>query len=83
MSSRLDPKHVVVIGAGITGLTSAYRLLKIASAADYSGPALTVTVVESGASVGGKIKRMSFLASMDAVELNWTYSTLLNLSSRG
>ena len=45
MTSQLNPKHVVVIGAGITGLTAAYRLLKLASASDYSGPALTVTVV--------------------------------------
>ena len=67
MTSQLNPKHVVVIGAGITGLTAAYRLLKLASASDYSGPALTVTVVESSASVGGKIRTSSFagIAAID------------------
>ncbi len=67
MSSSADPKHIVVIGAGITGLTAAYRLLKIASATDYSGPPLTVTVVESSASVGGKIRTSPFggIAAVD------------------
>jgi oxygen-dependent protoporphyrinogen oxidase len=67
MSSPTDPQHIVVIGAGITGLTAAYRLLKIASATDYSGPPLTVTVVESSASVGGKIRTSPFggIAAVD------------------
>lgn len=60
MTSQLNPKHVVVIGAGITGLTAAYRLLKIASATEYSGAALNVTVVESSATVGGKIRTSPF-----------------------
>ena len=60
MSSPTDPKHIVVIGAGITGLTAAYRLLKNASAADYLGPPITVTIVESSATVGGKIRTSPF-----------------------
>jgi oxygen-dependent protoporphyrinogen oxidase len=60
MSSATDPKHIVVIGAGITGLTAAYRLLKNASAADYLGPPITVTIVESSATVGGKIRTSPF-----------------------
>ena len=60
MSSPTDPKHIVVIGAGITGLTSAYRLLKNASTSDYSGPAITVTVVEANPTVGGKIRTSPF-----------------------
>ena len=67
MSSPTGPQHVVVIGAGITGLTAAYRLLKIASTPDYSGPPLTVTVIESSASVGGKIRTSPF-GSVAAVD---------------
>jgi len=67
MSSPADPKHIVVIGAGITGLTAAYRLLKTASASDYSGPPLSVTVVESSPTVGGKIRTSPFggIAAVD------------------
>ena len=60
MSLATDPKHIVVIGAGITGLTAAYRLLKIASAENYLGPPITVTIVESSATVGGKIRTSPF-----------------------
>ena len=60
MSSPTDPKHIVVIGAGITGLTAAYRLLKNASASDYLGLPITVTIVESSATVGGKIRTSPF-----------------------
>ena len=67
MSSPTGPQHIVVIGAGITGLTAAYRLLKIASATDYSGAPLAVTVVESSATVGGKIRTSPF-GSVAAVD---------------
>lgn len=60
MNSRLDPKHVVVIGGGVTGLTAAYRLLKIASAPDYAGPELEVTLFESSSAIGGKIRTSPF-----------------------
>lgn len=45
------PGSVVVIGAGITGLTTAYRLLRDAP----PGAAPVVTVLDAGASAGGKL----------------------------
>ena len=48
----MTPRHVVVIGAGITGLTAAYWLQHHARA---RGQALQVTVLESGQSVGGHV----------------------------
>ena len=49
----MTPRHVVVIGAGITGLTVAYWLQHHARA---RGQALQVTVLESGRSVGGHVQ---------------------------
>ncbi len=46
------PKHCVVIGAGLSGLASAYFLQRFAAAA---GLALKVTVVEGTSRIGGKI----------------------------
>ncbi|HEX2090579.1 MAG TPA: protoporphyrinogen oxidase [Actinomycetota bacterium] len=48
-SSR--PPHVVVIGAGVTGLATAYRLLQPHS----EGRAIGVTLLEAGQRVGGKL----------------------------
>jgi len=42
-----DAQHVVIIGAGITGLTAAYRLLTITTASDYRGTPVAITVIES------------------------------------
>ncbi|MFO0552609.1 MAG: protoporphyrinogen oxidase [Polyangiaceae bacterium] len=44
------PVSIVVAGGGVTGLTTAYRLLA------QGGPRVRVTVVESGDRLGGKIK---------------------------
>ena len=60
MSLPADAQHVVVIGAGITGLTAAYRLLKITPASDYHGTPVAVTVIESDGEVGGKIRSSAF-----------------------
>lgn len=60
MNSTSVPKHVIIIGAGVTGLTAAYRLLKISSSPDYTGPDIDVTVLESSSSVGGKIRTSPF-----------------------
>ena len=49
----MTPRHVVVIGAGITGLTAAYWLQHRARA---RGQALQVTVLEAGQSVGGHVQ---------------------------
>lgn len=57
----MSDSSVVVVGGGITGLATAHRLLK-------SGrPGLDVTVLESSARIGGKIRTGSF-AGIDGVE---------------
>lgn len=53
-----DPRaHVVVIGAGITGLTVAHRLT---NPVDGSESPVRVTLLESTSQVGGKIRTSSF-----------------------
>ena len=52
MSSNKGPARVVVLGAGATGLTAAYELLK---RADRDRHPLDVTVLEASARPGGKI----------------------------
>lgn len=49
--------HVVVIGAGITGLATAHRLL---NPLDGSAPGVRVTLIESSSQIGGKIRTSSF-----------------------
>ena len=49
----MDKKKVVVVGAGITGLTAAYRLLK-------SKENFEVIVLESEKQTGGKLKTSRF-----------------------
>ena len=49
--------HVVVIGAGITGLTAAHRLL---NPLDGSTSNVRVTVIESSSHIGGKIRTSPF-----------------------
>lgn len=61
MSADVRDRHVVVVGAGVTGLTAALRLLE----STPSAPA--VTVLESSARIGGKISTTSF-AGLDHVE---------------
>ena len=46
------PRRVVVVGAGITGLTAAHRLRASADRSD----AIDVTVVEASPRVGGKLR---------------------------
>jgi oxygen-dependent protoporphyrinogen oxidase len=46
----MRPLRVVVVGAGVTGLTAAYRLLT-----EAGQNSVEVTVVEASASVGGKL----------------------------
>lgn len=60
-----DPRaHVVIVGAGITGLTAAHRLL---NPLDGSSPLSRVTVIESSSHIGGKIRTSSF-AGVDGVD---------------
>lgn len=60
-----DPRaHVVIVGAGITGLTAAHRLL---NPLDGSSPSVRVTVIESTSRVGGKIRTSPF-AGIDGVD---------------
>jgi len=49
----MDKKKIVVVGAGVTGLTVAYRLLK-------SGGNFEVVVLESEKQTGGKLKTSLF-----------------------
>ncbi|MEY3618891.1 MAG: protoporphyrinogen oxidase [Actinomycetota bacterium] len=60
-----DPRaHVVIVGAGITGLTAAHRLL---NPLDGSSPSMRVTVIESSSHIGGKIRTSPF-AGIDGVD---------------
>jgi protoporphyrinogen/coproporphyrinogen III oxidase len=45
------PRHVVVVGGGITGLTAAYRLFQTSN-----GTPIDVTVIEAAAALGGKLR---------------------------
>jgi protoporphyrinogen/coproporphyrinogen III oxidase len=47
---RSDARHVVVVGAGIAGLATAYRLLT-----SSAGEPIEVTVLEAGRRAGGKL----------------------------
>lgn len=55
------PKHVVVVGAGITGLTAAFSL------ASQSAQSLTVTVLDASDRIGGLIHTSPF-AGLEAVD---------------
>lgn len=57
-------QHVVVIGGGITGLATAYRLIEATRAL---GRDVRVTVIESDDRLGGKIKTTPF-AGLPAVD---------------
>lgn len=46
-------KHVTIVGAGLSGLTAAYRLQRLAAHADV---ALDITVLEAGRRAGGVIE---------------------------
>jgi oxygen-dependent protoporphyrinogen oxidase len=50
-----DPKHIVVLGGGITGLSAAHAL---ASRARASGRAVRVTVLEGSGRLGGNLVTM-------------------------
>ncbi len=50
--ARTSPRHVVIVGGGIAGLATAYELQTLART---SGVPLTFTLLESDASVGGKL----------------------------
>ena len=60
IARRLSDRHVVVVGAGVTGLTTAHTLL-----AEPDAP--RVTVLEAADRTGGKIRTSSF-AGLDAVD---------------
>jgi oxygen-dependent protoporphyrinogen oxidase len=51
-SSRSAPRHVVVVGGGISGLAAAWFLHREAR---RGGPAVRVTVLESSGRLGGKL----------------------------
>ena len=59
MNPSSDPKQVIVIGGGVTGLTIAHRLLAQASGPS-AGRGVHVTIVESDDEVGGKIRTSPF-----------------------
>jgi protoporphyrinogen/coproporphyrinogen III oxidase len=46
------PRHVVIVGAGITGLAAAYYLQK---QSDSEGPPITYTLIESESRIGGNL----------------------------
>jgi protoporphyrinogen/coproporphyrinogen III oxidase len=50
----MNPRRVVVVGGGITGLSAAYRLLR--KGKDASGAPIEVTVLEARPRVGGNIQ---------------------------
>lgn len=49
-----NPKKIVIVGAGLAGLSSAYYLLK------NSKKKLDITVLEASDNVGGRVKTMEF-----------------------
>ena len=53
MIDRLSPLHVVVIGAGVTGLAAAYYLKQSAAARDLP---VTITLLESSSRAGGALE---------------------------
>ncbi len=53
-------RRYVVVGGGITGLTAAYRLTKLA-------PTASITLLEGDARLGGKIRSSSF-AGIDGID---------------
>ncbi len=58
----MEPRRVVIVGGGVTGLTAAYRLLE--KGRDASGSKLAVTVLEERHRLGGNIqteRRAGFL----------------------
>ncbi|HEX5446154.1 MAG TPA: protoporphyrinogen oxidase, partial [Pirellulales bacterium] len=62
MNASASPKHVVVVGGGITGLAAAHRLLEL-------DPAIEVTLLEAGPRLGGvlyTIKRDGLLIEQSA-----------------
>jgi protoporphyrinogen/coproporphyrinogen III oxidase len=67
-------KRAIVVGAGISGLTAAYRLQQ---------RGVEVMVLERGAHVGGKmaaVRRDGFILNVGATILSGSYSTLLGLA---
>ncbi len=60
MSTGTPPAHVVVVGAGITGLACAHRLLTV-------DPSIKVTVLEASDRIGGVIRTTPF-AGFPAVD---------------
>lgn len=56
IASSVPPRRVVILGAGITGLSAAYRLLKTSREAGDRAPRLSVTVLEASDRLGGNIR---------------------------
>ncbi len=65
MTERSDVRRVVIIGGGITGLTTAYRLLTQdtdpAMHKGESSPPIDVTILEADEVLGGKIRTTEFV----------------------
>ena len=60
MGSPGDARRVVIIGAGITGLAAAHRILRNTTSPDWEGGPVAVTVLEADSRVGGKIRTSPF-----------------------
>ena len=75
MTDNTAGDNVIVVGAGIAGLTAAYRLRKAG---------LTVTVLERAAHVGGRMSTLTrdgYRVDLGASLLPWSYRQMLGLIS--
>ena len=87
MHAAHDTKRVVIIGAGIAGLTSAWLLHHHASKLPDGSPAFAITVFENAARLGGHtatvaVESKSGMLQIDTgfiVYNDWTYPNFIKL----